>query len=79
MHSKFPLLATHNKIWEIPYKKHLISNTEIQFIAPCIANGKGKSGVIIADINNGEFEAIQINKQSIKRIFSINGRKEKKN
>lgn len=78
MHSRYPLRATYDKIVEMQYKKHTIKNEIIQFVAPCVAKGRGKSGVIIADIKNKEIEAIEINKLFENKLFSFYGRKEKR-
>lgn len=75
MHSKYPLMATHDSIVEMPYRTHFVQKDIIQFVAPCVANGRGKSGIIIADIKNEEIEAIEINKLFESKIFSFYGRK----
>jgi predicted phosphodiesterase len=78
MHSKNLMTATVNRIKVLPYKKFSFENSLSQYLCPSIANGKGKSGLIIADINNCEIEAIEINNKFRLKMFSFNGRTEKK-
>jgi predicted phosphodiesterase len=78
MHSNKLLYTTQREIKHISYKKHQIHEVLSQYLCPCIANGKGKSGLIIADFNTNEIESIEINKFKF-NMFSFYGRRFKKN
>jgi predicted phosphodiesterase len=78
MHSNKLLYSSKTEFKHIPYKKIPLEIVLSQFFIPCIANGKSKSGLIIADFYNNEIEVIEINKFKLK-MFSFYGSKSKKN
>jgi predicted phosphodiesterase len=78
MHSNKLIVTTRNKIKQLPYNKSFIEDEPTQFLCPCIANGKGKCGLIIADTNKKEIEAIEINNKFKIKLFSMYGKSKKK-
>lgn len=78
-HNSKPITATKESINEVKYGNFFLLSAIQQILCPCIAHGKSKSGIVVADIDNREIEAIDLNMKFNIKLFSFYEKKRKNN